>query len=83
MYRCLAVYRRKISRVLPACLLLTLVEVPGSAMAQTGTSDQLSGKLVITGSSTIAPLIAEIGKRFESVYPKVRVDVQTGGSSRG
>lgn len=40
-------------------------------------------KLVLTGSSTIAPLAAEIGKRFESLNPGVRVDVQTGGSSRG
>ena len=47
------------------------------------TADQLSGKLVITGASTLAPLIGEIGKRFESLYPKVHVDVQTGGSSRG
>jgi phosphate transport system substrate-binding protein len=40
-------------------------------------------KLVLTGSSTVAPLAAEIGKRFESKHPGVRVDVQTGGSSRG
>lgn len=40
-------------------------------------------KLVITGASTIAPLMAEIGKRFEARRPDVRVDVQTGGSSRG
>jgi len=40
-------------------------------------------KLVLTGSSTVAPLASEIGKRFESLYPNVRVDVQTGGSSRG
>lgn len=38
---------------------------------------------MITGASTLAPLISEIGKRFESLHPKVRVDVQTGGSSRG
>lgn len=41
------------------------------------------GKIVLTGSSTIAPLMAEIGKRFEERNPEVRVDVQTGGSSRG
>ena len=41
------------------------------------------GKLVITGSSTMAPLVAEIGKRFEAQHPGTRVDVQTGGSSRG
>lgn len=39
--------------------------------------------MVLTGSSTVAPLAAEIGKRFESGHPGVRVDVQTGGSSRG
>jgi phosphate transport system substrate-binding protein len=40
-------------------------------------------RLVITGSSTIAPLAAEIAKRFEQKNPGVRIDVQTGGSSRG
>ena len=40
-------------------------------------------KLVITGSSTIAPLIADIAKRFEAQHQGIRVDVQTGGSSRG
>ena len=40
-------------------------------------------KLVLTGSSTVAPLAAEIAKRFESHHPGVRIDVQTGGSSRG
>ncbi|MCH9648974.1 MAG: phosphate ABC transporter substrate-binding protein [Deltaproteobacteria bacterium] len=43
----------------------------------------LTGKLVLTGSSTIAPLALEIGQRFEAENPHVRVDVQTGGSSRG
>ncbi|WP_107668309.1 phosphate ABC transporter substrate-binding protein [Cyanothece sp. BG0011] len=47
------------------------------------TSNELQGKLILTGSSTVAPLAAEIGKRFESEHPDVRVDVQTGGSSRG
>lgn len=40
-------------------------------------------KLVLTGSSTVAPLLLEIGKRFEKQNPGVRVDVQSGGSSRG
>lgn len=42
-----------------------------------------SHKLVLTGSSTIAPLAVELGRRFEALHPGVRVDVQTGGSSRG
>ena len=45
--------------------------------------DGLEGKVVLTGSSTLAPLMAEIGLRFEGLHPSVRVDVQTGGSSRG
>lgn len=40
-------------------------------------------KLTLTGSSTCAPLVSEIAKRFEKDYPNVRIDVQTGGSSRG
>lgn len=40
-------------------------------------------KLVLTGASTVAPLAAEIGKRFEKLNPGRQVDVQTGGSSRG
>jgi phosphate transport system substrate-binding protein len=40
-------------------------------------------KITITGASTIAPLALEIGKRFEKLNKGVRVDVQTGGSSRG
>jgi phosphate transport system substrate-binding protein len=40
-------------------------------------------KVILTGSSTIAPLAAELGKKFEKAHPGVRIDVQTGGSSRG
>lgn len=39
--------------------------------------------LVLTGSSTVAPLMVEVGRRFEAGHPGTRVDVQTGGSSRG
>jgi phosphate transport system substrate-binding protein len=42
-----------------------------------------SQRLVLTGSSTLAPLAGEIARRFESLHPGVRIDVQTGGSSRG
>lgn len=44
---------------------------------------QNSTKLTLTGSSSVAPLAGEIAKRFESEHPGVRIDVQTGGSSRG
>jgi len=41
------------------------------------------GDINLSGSSTLAPLAGEIGKRFEKLHPGVRVNVQTGGSSRG
>jgi len=44
---------------------------------------QLSGKITLSGSSTAAPLVTEIAKRFESLQPGVRIDVQTGGSGKG
>ena len=55
-----------------ALSMAVLMCVSASAGAQATATDQLTGKLVITGSSTIAPLIAEIGKRFESLHPRVR-----------
>ncbi|WP_164101021.1 phosphate ABC transporter substrate-binding protein [Candidatus Laterigemmans baculatus] len=45
--------------------------------------ETLSGKLTLTGSSTVAPLVTEIAKRFEQRHPGVRIDVQTGGSGKG
>lgn len=47
------------------------------------TEAQQRQTLILTGSSTVAPLAGELAKRFESTRPGVRVDVQTGGSSRG
>ena len=39
--------------------------------------------LVLSGSSTIAPVIAEVAQQYERAHPGVRIDVQSGGSSRG
>ena len=39
--------------------------------------------LVLTGSSTIAPVVAEVAQQYERAHPGVRIDVQSGGSSRG
>jgi phosphate transport system substrate-binding protein len=45
--------------------------------------DHAGQQLVLTGSSTVAPLASEVAKQFETLHPGVRIDVQTGGSSRG
>ena len=39
-------------------------------------------KITATGSSTIAPLLSEIAKRYETKN-NARIEIQTGGSSRG
>ena len=57
-------------------------EEKGPALNPDG-SPGLSGTVQLAGSSTLAPLAIEIGKRFEKAHPGVRVEVQTGGSSRG
>ena len=54
----------------------------GSGLTACNQSDN-SEKLTLTGSSTVAPLASEIAKKFEAEHPDVRIDVQTGGSSRG
>lgn len=61
--------------LLPSC------SKPPSAANES--ANTLQGKLVLTGSSTVAPLAAEIAKRYEAQHSGVRIDVQTGGSSRG
>lgn len=48
-----------------------------------GDSTAKSDRLTLTGSSTVAPLMAEIARRYEAQHPEVRIDVQTGGSTRG
>lgn len=56
----------------------------GIAMGMACISSQVSAQqITASGSSTVAPLVSEIGKRFEQRHPGVRVDVQSGGSSRG
>lgn len=39
--------------------------------------------IVVTGSSTVAPLVSEIARLFEKAHPEIQIDVQMGGSSRG
>ena len=59
-----------------------LVECSGEQQ-ESAAADGLIGQLIVTGSSTIAPLAGEIAKRFEQEHPGTRIDVQSGGSSRG
>jgi len=65
-------------------MLLLLAMLGGGCESSTGASGRTApDKLVVTGSSTVAPLASEIARRYEKLHPNVRIDVQTGGSSRG
>jgi phosphate transport system substrate-binding protein len=56
----------------------------GTACTDTGPNQSASQQqLVVTGSSTVAPLVSDLARAFEAQNPGVRVDVHTGGSSRG
>ncbi|MCB1062646.1 MAG: phosphate ABC transporter substrate-binding protein [Verrucomicrobiae bacterium] len=59
------------------CILLTLLSGCG------GQKGGGAESITLTGSSTVAPLVADAAKRYEADHPGVRIDVQTGGSSRG
>lgn len=72
---------RRASRLATAATAAALVAVAATACSPS--SDASGATLLVTGSSTIAPLVAEIAQRYEREHPGVRIDVQSGGSSRG
>lgn len=60
-----------------------LVALASVLLLLAGCAPEREQTITVSGSSTIAPLMAEIAKRFEAQHPGLRVDVQSGGSSRG
>ncbi|OAI39236.1 hypothetical protein AYO40_01310 [Planctomycetaceae bacterium SCGC AG-212-D15] len=44
---------------------------------------QVAGKLVLSGSTTLGPLMADIARRLNQLYPGLEVEVRKGGSTRG
>lgn len=73
------------SRIITGAVLgLSLgLQACNTLQASTSEESNVPQKLVITGSSSVAPVASEIAKRYETQNPQVRIDVQTGGSSRG
>ncbi len=64
-------------------VLTAVAGLAGCRSNQGAEPGSIARPLVVTGSSTIAPLAAELGKAFEALHPGTRIDVQSGGSSRG
>ena len=40
-------------------------------------------KMMITGSSTMAPLVTELAKSYQKIHTGAKIEVQTGGSAKG
>ena len=66
---------------MPGSLLTTLLSL--CTLLVMPLASAAGDRLSLSGSSTVAPLALEMAKRFEQQNPGVRIDVQTGGSSRG
>lgn len=65
------------------CLLRYLFVAVLFVFTATACQRSQTNSLILTGSSTVAPLAAELGHVYEQLHPNVHVDVQSGGSSRG
>jgi len=56
----------------------------GEASRQRAAStDKVAGKVVLSGATTVSPLMADIAKRFQESQPELQVEVRPGGSSVG
>lgn len=62
---------------------LAIMAAGSIALLATTVNAQERKAITITGSSTVAPILLEMGRGYEQKTPGVRIDVQTGGSSRG
>ncbi len=62
------------NRAFLLCMMLAAAPLPG--FAQETASAPLNGKLLITGSSIMAPMIEELGKRFRTQHPGVVITVE-------
>ena len=72
-----------IMRCRRALMLSSMLGVLALASCSSQPDSATQEQLTITGSSTVAPLMAEIAKKYEQTHPDIRIDVQTGGSTRG
>lgn len=67
-----------------AALLFLLSTLMLNSVSRAESSVSLpTSRLQLTGSSTMAPLMVEVAKRFQALHPGIQIDVQMGGSGRG
>lgn len=64
-------------------LIAALGVLLAGCVGQTGTTSELSGHIVVTGSTALQPLATEAAKLFQQQHPQVQVEVTGGGSGHG
>jgi phosphate transport system substrate-binding protein len=68
--------------LLRICVLL-LCTIAAPAQAQSANSKPLQGKLTLSGSFQLQPLMVDIARRYQGLHPGVKIDVGSGGSPKG
>ena len=53
------------------------------ALAASALAQQPAARLEVAGSTTMAPLVTALAKRFMQLHPGVQVEIRLGGSGRG
>jgi phosphate transport system substrate-binding protein len=64
-----------------AVMMLSIWALQVSAQPSGGAA--AAHKLTVSGASTLSPLVRDIARRFERLYPAVSVDVRSIGSAKG
>ena len=62
---------------------LTILTLSCAVLATACSRPHDAQRILLTGSSTIAPIMEDLARRYEQSHPDVRIEVQTGGSTRG
>ena len=73
-----------LARITLTCAAYSLLfSIAPVALPQTPGGAPPSRPIVVSGSSTVHPLVTDIARRFERVNPGIRIEVHSGGSGRG
>ncbi len=72
-------------RMLSCLAIIFFLAACGQSLAApaTPTEDTLTGKLTFAGSTTMQPLVAQLGDEFRSIHTHVTMDIAAGGSAVG
>lgn len=66
-----------------AMMLLLSALVMSKGLCAQSSAQLPASRLLLTGSTTMAPLMMEIARHFQTLHPGIQIEVQMGGSARG